>query len=102
MCNRAGWWAALSENRPSYHYGIIRKGRNSHSMNRGSNMLTQVEAKAGILEEWRVWSKGGSNKFAVDGVSFFQMLRQDKPNLLRFKCSGDPWQVVKGWIQDQY
>ncbi len=63
-------------------------------------MITQADAKTAILEAWRVSPKGGRDNFPVDGISFFQMLQNDKPHLLRFKYSGDKWQAVKGWIQD--
>ena len=61
-------------------------------------MITQAHAKAAILEEWYAWPKGGSANFPFDGISFYQTLGKTKPHLFRFKCSGDPWQVVKGWL----
>ena len=64
-------------------------------------MLAQTEAKAAILDEWYAWPKGGRDNFPFDGIRFYQTLKQNKPNLLRFKCSGDKWQVVKGWVQDR-
>lgn len=64
-------------------------------------MLTQTEAKTAILDEWRVWPKRDSDKFAYAGIRFYQALQQNKPFLFRFKCRGDKWQVVKGWIQNQ-
>jgi hypothetical protein len=62
--------------------------------------LTQAEAKPVILDEWRVWPKEHGGDSAHDMTLFFHITRKNKPDLFKFKCSGDPWQVVKGWIQN--
>lgn len=70
-------------------------------MNGGTNMsLTQAEAKTAILAEWRAWPKKHGGNSTHDMTVFFHTLRKDKPDLFRFKCSGDPWQVAKGWLQN--
>ena len=63
-------------------------------------MFTQVDAKAAILEAWRVWPKGAKDSFHFDGIMFYRMLEQDKTFLLRFKSTPSKWHMVKGWIQD--
>jgi len=63
--------------------------------------MTQEEAKRQVLEAWHVWAK--SKRFTVhpggtDGTAFFEHVRATRPDLLKFKHSGDKWALVHGWL----
>jgi hypothetical protein len=62
--------------------------------------LTQDNAKRAILKEWHSWASAESvcNANGVDGMRFFSFLRRERDQLLRFKASGDKWQVIHGWL----
>ena len=62
--------------------------------------MKQVEAKELILIEWHQWLKDNprENPTGHDGFQFFGDLSNHRPHLLRFRCSGDKWQKVHGWL----
>lgn len=62
--------------------------------------LTQAEAKRAILDEWRKWPKEHGGNSSYDMVLFYNTLENNKPHLFEFKCGGQSWQVVKGWLQN--
>lgn len=61
--------------------------------------MTQDEAKPLILEEMR--KRLGSIPYhgADAGFARYLILKQDRPELFKFRCSGDPWQRVHIWMQ---
>jgi hypothetical protein len=58
------------------------------------------EGRRAILAEWRAWvtANGKSNPNGMDGLMFFSDMHREKPDLLRFRTSGDPWQDVHSWL----
>ena len=63
-------------------------------------MITQAEAKRRIYDEWARWTRNNPkvSYSGTDGFSFFGYLTQERPSLLRFRCRGDKWQTVHGWL----
>jgi hypothetical protein len=64
--------------------------------------LTKSEAKKMIIQEWNRWAAKhvtGQMASGEDGMTFYQYLLKDHPELLNFKTQdGDPWQTVHGWL----
>jgi hypothetical protein len=62
--------------------------------------MTQNDAKRAVLEEWHSWivAMSISNANGRDGLRFFAFLQKERDHLLRFKASGDKWQVIHGWL----
>jgi hypothetical protein len=56
-------------------------------------------AKGPVIQEWDAWSKLHPDEaMQMNGMMFFIHLEKNRPDLLRFKASGDKWQVVHGWL----
>ena len=64
--------------------------------------MTKEEARRAILREWRSWVKAQKiqNPNGLDGMRFYAFLQQERDHLLRFRASGDKWQVVHGWLKN--
>lgn len=60
---------------------------------------TVAEAEQLIIAEWRAWSNQRSTYSVYAMQIFFGWLQQNKSYLLSFRCSGDKWQRVHGWLQ---
>ena len=62
--------------------------------------MNQNEAKEGILYEFRCWLKANprENPDGRDARQFYYYLCDHRPHLLQFRCSGDNWQHVHGWL----
>lgn len=62
--------------------------------------MLQAEARRYVSAEWPRWVRGyGTTTFNVDILLFRCWLSEHRPDWLAFKCQGDKWAVVKGWIQ---
>lgn len=57
--------------------------------------MKKEEAKEQIKSEFRDWWK--SNRES-DGYDFYQYLQKNGGHLLEFKCAGDPYQRINGWV----
>jgi hypothetical protein len=56
------------------------------------------EAKSRIVAEW---SRRDGKSFPPTWAgkhAFYLWLQREHPHLLAFRCSGDKWQRVHGWI----
>jgi hypothetical protein len=62
-------------------------------------MYTVTEVEQLIVAEWRTWSKQRGSYSGADMLSFYCWLQKDRSHLLLFRCSGDKWQKVRGWLQ---
>ena len=55
-----------------------------------------------ILQEWNKWARenitAGKRVTGTDALAFYGHLQQAKPDLLKFKYPGDPWQQVNAWL----
>jgi hypothetical protein len=65
--------------------------------------LNKTEAKKMIIQEWNKWAAKhvpfGKRATGDDGMTFYQYLVKEHPELLNFKTQGgDPWQTVHGWL----
>ena len=65
-------------------------------------MMTQAEAKRIIFAEWIRWrdAHDGANTHS-DRMSFWMDLEHERPDL-RFRCRGDSWQYVQGWLNEEF
>jgi len=63
-------------------------------------MYTQSEAKTGIVAEWHSWSAKRSTRTGTDMFHFYLTLEKEASHWLRFRCSGDKWQHVHGWLEE--
>ena len=57
--------------------------------------MLKEDAKTLVLQEYRSWRLAHPSD---DAQLFFAYLQKEKSHLLKFKASGDKWQVVNGWI----
>ena len=62
-------------------------------------MRTRAECKAEAIEKWRTWRKDNGRHDDKEMYLFFLWLKQ-QPYALDFKYSGDPWQIVHGWLEE--
>ncbi len=62
--------------------------------------LTVAEAARQIISEWRGFQKEHGGSSTHDMLTFYMWLQKNRPDLLCFKCKGDRWQRVKGWLQN--
>ena len=63
--------------------------------------MLKAEAETRIVTEWSHYIAENPifRPTTVDALSFFVVhLQQNCPHLLKFRCAGDKWQVVKGWL----
>lgn len=60
--------------------------------------MTLDEAERAIVREWSDWAKEHSAPNGRDAFIFFGYLQSSRPDLLSFRCSGDKWQRVHGWL----
>ena len=60
-----------------------------------------ADAELEIVKEWHVWRKqlpAEGVPTGTDGLVFYGHLTTARPDLLSFRCSGDKWQRVHGWL----
>lgn len=63
-------------------------------------MPTQEIAKSQIRELWHAWRKDNATASHVTNkLSFYSWLQKHHSQVLSFKCRGDKWQVVNGWLE---
>jgi hypothetical protein len=64
--------------------------------------MKKNEAKRLVLQEWDDWAAKnvppGQRARGTDGLIFFGYLQSQRPDLLKFKASGDRWLIVHGWL----
>ena len=64
--------------------------------------MLKAEAERRIVAEWSHWIVENPSPRPTpttwDAFGFYGYLMNDRPDLLRFRCAGDKWQVVKGWL----
>ena len=64
--------------------------------------MRMSEAKQPVLAEWRGWLlKHGKGDFNAAFPLFWGWLSANRSQLLKFRCNGDRWQVVKGWLEER-
>jgi hypothetical protein len=56
------------------------------------------EAKSRVLTEWYRWQGKSTPATYTEKYTFYTWLQRERPDLLAFKCSGDRWQRIHGWI----
>lgn len=63
-------------------------------------MIKQDEAKNLIQAEWHQWLRDNPQEMHSERnmIHFFAYLTKHRPDLLKFRCQGDPWQKVKSWL----
>lgn len=64
--------------------------------------MKQAEAERIVISRFREWCKKEnlSNPNGTDGFRFYWYLFNKYPEALDFRCSGDKWQTVHGWLLD--
>ena len=60
--------------------------------------MKQSEAEPLIMAEMRKRLPSVPYTGADAGIARFLALKQERPDLFTFRCSGDQWQVVHGWM----
>jgi hypothetical protein len=63
-------------------------------------MYTLAEVEPLIIDEWHIWSQANNSRQGVDMLLFYGYLQKEKNHLLSFRCNGDKWQRVHGWLQN--
>lgn len=61
--------------------------------------MTKEEAKQLICAEWEKWEERPDPSSGNEMFNFFLWLQDNRPDLLKFRSSGDPWQVIHGWLE---
>jgi hypothetical protein len=60
--------------------------------------MKKEEAKRLVLRKWRSWGDETAKRSALAPLDFYEHLKSEHPDLLCFKCSGDRYQVIAGWV----
>ncbi len=60
--------------------------------------LKNEEAKAEIQMAWKQWDGDKTNILSM--ITFYGWLEENRPELLKFRSYGDPWQTVNCWLQE--
>ena len=63
--------------------------------------MKQEEARRRIFAAWEVWVQSNPQEDLLPGnhmLNFFAYLQTDRPELLAFRCRGEKWQTVHGWL----
>ena len=65
--------------------------------------MKQDQAKPLIFKEFRswIWDKKIENPTPFDALVFYEDLVARNSDFLGFRCSGDRWQVIKGWLLNE-
>lgn len=65
-------------------------------------MLKKDDAERLIVQAWRGWCRAHvpleREPNGNDALLFYAYLQRDQSHLLSFRCLGDKWQVINGWI----
>jgi hypothetical protein len=63
-------------------------------------VLSVARAKQLIIAEWHTWAKKrGAYTITDMQIFYFAWLKQNRPELLTFKCDGERWPVVRTWLR---
>lgn len=63
-------------------------------------VLPLASAKKLIIAEWRRWAKKrGAYTITDMQIFYFSWLKKSRPELIKFKCHGDQWQVLRAWLK---
>jgi hypothetical protein len=64
--------------------------------------MKKEEARRAILSEYDRWAKKHPDDATMmGGFLFFRYLQNERSDLLDFRA-GDKWQIVHGWLRDQW
>jgi hypothetical protein len=56
------------------------------------------KAKSEIQRAWSLWEKDKNDSETM--FSFFCWMTRYRPYFVTFRCQGDPWQTVHGWLNE--
>lgn len=56
------------------------------------------EAETQIHIEWNQWSKKEDKDSSLIGLTFYNYLEKNRPDLLNFRCRGDKYQRINSWV----
>lgn len=69
---------------------------------RGLFDMLKDDAERQIMQAWREWCglnvPSEKSPDGNDALRFYLSLESTQSPLLNFRCAGDRWQVVQGWI----
>jgi hypothetical protein len=60
--------------------------------------MRQDQAKPKILKAWRRWADPETRSNPMAPLMFYTDLCARRPDLLDFRCKGDPYHLIAGWI----
>jgi hypothetical protein len=60
--------------------------------------MRQDQAKRKILKVWRSWGTPEQRGHPIAPLMFYTDLCARHPELLAFRCKGDPYHLVAGWV----
>jgi hypothetical protein len=60
--------------------------------------MRQDQAKPKILKVWRCWGTPETRRNPIAPLMFYTDLCARHPDLLDFRCKGDPYHLIAGWI----
>ena len=62
--------------------------------------MLKAEAETQIVAEWSRYIAENPipHPTTISALSFYAHLQKNCPHLIQFRCHGDKWQVVKGWL----
>ena len=63
----------------------------------GKGTIKQADAKQAIRQLW--FKRDKDKRTLFDILAFYIELEKEQSELLHFKCSGDKYQAVRGWLE---
>ena len=63
-------------------------------------MAKKSEIKPLIRDEWIAWA--GDDRSVQKLNLFHPHLKKNRPDLLKFRCAGQQWQVIKAMLKGLY
>ena len=60
--------------------------------------MRQDQAKPKILKAWRQWGAPATRSNPMAPLMFYGHLCDRQPELLDFRCKGDPYCLIASWL----
>lgn len=66
-----------------------------------NGLMRKDEAKPLVREAYRNWPDRPPGANSLDMLTFWCLLVNSGSYMLRFRCTGDQWQTVHGWLEQE-
>ena len=64
--------------------------------------MKKVDAKRAVIRFYEIWKSKNCSTSPAAPLVFYGDLQKERPELFDFRCSGDRYQVIAGWLNNPY